>query len=92
MDIYIDDYIGQLQTSVSVAYESQQVTPSGRNLHKCVDPIDTVNHVRTFVVDDKGLSLTVSVPQISITPEIDSALWKALDSSTSLVSKGSLLT
>jgi hypothetical protein len=92
MDAYINDYIDQLQTSVSIQYESRETTPSGRMALKNVNPVNAINNTVTFTTDEEELLLTTPLSQVEITPAIDSALWKALDSSTPLISNGRLST
>ena len=92
MDINLNDYIDRLQTSVSVVYECQDIAPTGGIAIKCVEPIDAPNHTRTFITDNTDLVLTVPIPEIEITPEIDTALWKSLENSSVLISKGRLVT
>lgn len=92
MDIYLNDYIDQLQTPVSVMYECQDIAPTGGMTKKYVEPIEKPSHTRTFITDDTNLVLTVPIPEIEITPEIDTALWKSLEASSVLISKGRLVT
>lgn len=92
MDAYTNDYIDQLQTPVSIEYVSQETIPSGRIVLKNVNPVNQAQNAVTFITDEEKLLLTTPASQVEITPAIDSALWKALDASTSLISKGRLST